>query len=159
MWRPRLEHTSCGGVDQKSVRRLCEADKEQKSQDDHWCRCEHKKPGVILSVSSATFSLELISQMCKIVLYIWSLFVVVVFTPVMHSCPIFTSSLSFVIVTLQEMTAGFFKYIILIIICSIVFLSGSFVIVCILAFHEGMHQSSVFFFLAIPHLSFFFCQH
>lgn len=44
----------------------------------------------------------------------------------------------------------FFKYIILIIICSIVFLSGSFVIVCILAFHEGMHQSSVFFFLAIP---------
>lgn len=60
-------------------------------------------------MSSATFSLELISQMCEIVLYIWSLFVVVVFTPMMmHSCPIFTSSLSFVIVTLQEMTAGFF---------------------------------------------------
>lgn len=48
----------------------------------------------------------------------------------------------------------FFKYIILIIICSIVFLSGSFVIVCILAFHEGMHQSSVFFFLAIPQVFF-----
>lgn len=39
-----------------------------------------------------TFSLELISQMCEIVLYIWSL-LLLFFTPMMHSCPIFTSSL------------------------------------------------------------------